>query len=91
VGTYFKADPTKSYVSDASITVAPNALASAITGDPTNYGVMSLNANTIYLGSATSSVYVPGTLYVPYTNSLGISTYTSINQFMKQLSRSRVG
>ena len=91
VGTYYKADESKAYVSDGSITVRPNSLASmfSATVDPTDYGQMNINAKDIYIGNATSNVYVSGTLYVPYTNSAGVASYVTLGQYMRQMTRTR--
>ena len=50
---------------------------------------MNLNAKEIYLGNATSNVYVSGTLYVPYTNSAGVASYVTLGQYMRQMTRTR--
>ena len=87
----YKADSTKTYDSDASITVTPNPLASMFTGDATNYGTMTLNANNIFLGNVNSTVNIPGTLNIAYTTGDGSTSYNSLGQFLSQLSRTRAG
>ena len=69
IGTQYKSD---SAVSDASIVVTPNPLASFFTTPTSDYGILSVNAQNIVLGNRTSTVSVPGTLVISYVDSTNL-------------------
>ena len=88
VGTQYKADT--STVSDASITVTPNPLASMFITPSTDYGTLLVNAQDIVLGNKTTVVSIPGTLIVTYVNSTNVSHEVSLGQFLSQSKSKRV-
>ena len=92
VGTRFKADPTNaSTVSDASITVTPAPLTSMYTIAPSNdYGTLSVNAQSIYLGNKSSTISIPGTLVTTYVDTAHVSHQISVGQFLSQMRRTRL-
>ena len=92
VGTRFKADPTNaSTVSDASIVVTPAPLTSMYTIAPSNdYGTLSVNAQSIYLGNKFSTVSIPGTLVITYVDTANVSHQISVGQFLSQMRRTRL-
>ena len=91
VGTRYKADPTNaSTISDASITVTPNPLASMFITPSTDYGTLLVNAQGIVLGNKTTVVSIPGTLIVTYVDSTNVSHEVSLGQFLSQSKRTRV-
>ena len=91
VGTRYKADPTNSStISDASIIVTPNPLASMFITPSTDYGTLSVNAQGIVLGNKSTTVSIPGTLLITYTDSTSGPRQVSLGQFLSQLPRTRL-